>query len=155
MTRSMAILCVMLSSMAPWACSAPPRDDGPLVDADGAGSGSAVWAVDLVRTLPGRQADYLRGIEANWAGARRLARERGAILSYRALAAPPDSSRGWDVILMTEYTDSAAFADREPLFQDIFASEAFVPLETDVPSSELREFVAGEVVLREVAGSRD
>lgn len=105
-----------------------------------------VWSVDLVRTFPGQQAEYLRNIAANWSGGRKLAIARGAVLSYHALAAEPDSARGWDVLLMTEYADSTAWADREEIFQEIFASPEYVRVETR-PSSELREFASGSVTM--------
>ena len=54
--------------------------------------------------------EYLLNIEANWAGARQMATDRGIVLSYQALAAEPDSARGWDVLLMTEYADSTAWS---------------------------------------------
>ncbi len=108
---------------------------------------TSVWSVDLIRTLPGQQAEYLRNIEANWAGARRIAQDRQVVLSYRALAAPPDSARGWDVLLMTEYADSTTWADREEIFASIFASPEYVRVPTARPSSELRAFVAGGVVM--------
>ncbi len=111
------------------------------------GTTNSVWTVDLVRTLPGQQAEYLRNIEANWAGARRIARERSAVLSYRALVARPDSLRGWDVLLMTEYADSSAWSQREALFASIFSSPEYVRVPTARPSSELREFVSGGVVM--------
>ena len=110
-----------------------------------------VWSVDLIRTLPGMQDEYLRNIEANWAGARSMAKERGIILSYQALAAEPDSTRRWDIILMTEYTDSTAWAAREDEFRAIFESPEFARLQMDTPSAELREFVAGGVTMRGVA----
>ncbi len=109
--------------------------------------GNTVWTVDLVYTLPGQQAEYLRNIEANWAGARRLARQGGAVLSYRALVAPPDSLRGWDVMLMTEYADSSAWSQREAIFESIFASPEYVRVPTARPSSELREFASSGVVM--------
>jgi len=109
---------------------------------------TSVWSVDLIRTLPGQQAEYLRNIEANWAGGRRIARERGAVLSYRALVAPPDSVRGWDVLLMTEYADSSSWSQREAIFEAIFASPEYVRVPTARPSSELREFAAGGVVMK-------
>lgn len=111
-------------------------------------AGDSVWSVDLVRTLPGAQADYVRSIETNWANARRLARERGAVLSYRAFVAPPDSARGWDVLLMTEYADSAAWQAREEVFQAIFASPEFAAVEPARPSSEMRAFAAGGVTMQ-------
>lgn len=123
---------------------------GPSTAAD---TDTPVWSVDLVRTLPGAQMDYVRSIETNWAGARAIARERGAVLSYRAFVAPPDTARGWDVLLMTEYADSAAYANREETFQAIFASPEFVAVEPARPSAEMREFMSGDVVLREFVSS--
>ena len=108
----------------------------------------AVWSVDLVRTLPGAQADYLRSIETNWANARRLAQAEGAVLSYRAFVAPSDSARAWDVLLMTEYADSTAWADREATFAAIFASPEFVGVEPARPSAEMRVFADPGVTMR-------
>ena len=68
--------------------------------------------------------------------------------SYRALVAPPDSARGWDVLLMTEYADSAAWADREAIFQEIFASPEYTRVPMALPSAEVRAFAAGGVVMR-------
>lgn len=119
-----------------------PRLDGP-----------TVWAVDLVRTLPGAQGDYLATIESNWANARRIARSQGAVLSYRALATAPDSARGWDVILMTEYADSTAWARREEIFRAIFAAPEFVAVPPARPSAELRAFTAGDIRMRSVVSA--
>jgi len=115
------------------------------------GVSESVWTVDLIRTLPGRQREYLRNIESNWSGAREMAIERGAIMSYRALAAPPDSARGWDIILLTEYRDSTAWSEREEIFTAIFESPEFDRVEMELPSSELREFVASGVKMWGVA----
>jgi hypothetical protein len=112
-------------------------------------SGPSVWTVDLVRTLPGQQSAYVSSIEANWNSARSIAINRGAVLSYRALMASPDMSRGWDVMLMTEYADSTAWEDRERIFEEIFSSSEFVRTPTATPSSEMREFVDGSVVMKE------
>lgn len=135
-------LSVLLSTAACSTDSAsPPEEVGS--------GGAAVWSVDLVRTLPGAQADYIRSIENNWAGARELARERGAVTSYRAFVAPQDTARGWDVILMTEYADSTAWANREDVFQAIFSSPEFVAVESARPSAEMRAFAAGGVTMKE------
>ena len=109
---------------------------------------NTIWAVDLITTLPGQQENYIRSIETNWANARRIAQTRGSVHSYRALMAPQDSTRGWDVMLMTEYTDSTAWANREPIFQSIFESEEFVYVEPASPSAEMRTFFVGDVALR-------
>lgn len=107
----------------------------------------SVWALDLIETFPGQQENYVKSIEENWAGARALAIQRGIVLSFQAFVADQDSTRGWDVILMTEYADSSAFANREESFQEIFESDEFVRYQNPVPSSEMRQFFVGEVTL--------
>ncbi|MEQ9103173.1 MAG: hypothetical protein RIE53_00600 [Rhodothermales bacterium] len=134
------------------ACTTPEADPSTATDTATCHP-DAVWAVDLVRTLPGMQDTYLRTIEENWGGARALVQEHGHILSYRALAAAPDSIRGWDVILMTEYVDSTAFQNRESIFQAVFDSPEFVAWQAPVPSAEMRSFTAGEVTLGNVVSS--
>jgi hypothetical protein len=141
MLRIASVLALTVACLAACQQPVPPAEPVPT-------ELESVWSMDLVRTLPGAQADYVRSIETNWASARRLAREQGAVLSYRALVAPPDSARGWDVVLMTEYADSTAWADREAIFQAIFASPEFVAVEPARPSVEMRTFAAGGVTLR-------
>ncbi len=141
MIRSLLTVGLMLVGLSFMSVSAmdsptPSRLDG------------TVWSVDLVRTLPGMQAEYLASIEDNWAGARALAHDRGSVVSFRALATDPDPERGWDVILMTEYADSTTWARREEIFQEIFAAPEFVRVQPASPSSDMREFVASGVVMR-------
>lgn len=109
---------------------------------------ASVWSVDLVRTLPGAQMDYMRSIETNWANGRKVANARGAVLAYRAFVAPPDSARGWDVLLMTEYADSASYLRREAIFESIFASPEYVRVEPARPSQAMRTFSATNVPMR-------
>lgn len=113
----------------------------------------SVWSVDLVRTLPGMQAAYLESIKANWAGARAVALRDEHIVSYRAMATPPDSLSQWDVILLTEYPDSIAYEQREDTFRAIFESPEYVASPSAVPSSEMRAFFSSERPFRNVAGS--
>ncbi len=119
------------------------RNSGPRLAAPVESSSSEpIWEVDLIRTLPGAQDDYVRSIKANWTNGRRFARARGAVLSYRALVAPVDSARGWDVLLITEYADSAAYARREAIFDSIFKSPEFVRVEPPRPNDAMRVFTA-------------
>jgi hypothetical protein len=104
--RNAVSLC-MVGMVLGCAPSRPPAGSPATVAAP---SSASVWSVDLVRTRAGQQAEYLRGIQANWAGARRLAVAGGEVRTYHALAAPPDSTRGWDVMLLTEFRDSTAFS---------------------------------------------
>lgn len=109
---------------------------------------NSVWSVDLIRTLPGQQENYVRSIETNWAHARSIASQRGAVLSYQALVTPQDTIRGWDVMLITEYADSTEFTNREETFQAIFASDDYTYTEPGAPSPEMREFFITEIPMR-------
>lgn len=132
-------MCGLSLLVTGWACrqSGSPSATPPV-----SSESESLWEVDLIRTLPGAQADYIRSIKANWTNGRRLARVRGEVLSYRALVAPVDSARGWDVLLMTEYADSAAYARREDTFDAIFKSPEFVRVEPPRPNEAMRAFVA-------------
>ncbi|HEX6049881.1 MAG TPA: hypothetical protein VFZ21_11460 [Gemmatimonadaceae bacterium] len=88
-----------------------------------ASRGPSVWSVDLMTVLPGEHDRYRRFIDANWARARRTAREQGQILSYHALFRPDTAQGNWHVILLTQYPDSAAFERREEIFQPILRAQ--------------------------------
>ena len=109
--------CIALS-LAVAACAAP-RLPTPAAPRDSA----SVWSADFMRTKPGQQERYVRYVSANWARARRTALEQGKILSFRVLVAVPDSAGGWDVALLTEYPDSAAYANREAVFRPILDAQ--------------------------------
>ncbi len=98
-----------------------PAPPGVLVAPANAGARS-VWSADFVTVRPGLRADYLRFLELNWARARRTALAQGHIRSYRALVAP-DTTPGWQVILLTEYPDSASYARREEIFRPILDAQ--------------------------------
>ena len=67
------------------------------------------------------------------------------------MVAKPDLGRGWDIILMTEYADSAASANREAIFKKIFSSPDFIYTASPVPSSELRKFLVSGLEMQEFA----
>ena len=79
---------------------------------------SSVWAVDFVKTKDGRQADYLRFIEQNWAQARAFMKGKGIAKSFQVLSSSANQSADWDVLLMTEYANQAAYEKREAVFKD-------------------------------------
>ena len=89
-------------------------------------------------------------IRGNWAQARDIAIKNGDVLSFHALKVQPDSSLNWDIMLMTEYVDSAKWAAREEIFNLIFESTEYQRIQIDRPSAELREFVSGDLVLNPI-----
>ncbi|MEL6614247.1 MAG: hypothetical protein AAFQ43_00840 [Bacteroidota bacterium] len=105
-----SIACLLLLS----ACAPRPVDP----------SAEVVLAINLVRTFPGEQADYLRFIETNWAPARAEVQRRGDVVAYDVLARVPSDSE-WDVMLITEYASPEAYARREATFGALFRQPAF------------------------------
>jgi hypothetical protein len=91
-------------------------------------SATPVWSADFVATRPGEKERYVRFLEANWVRARRTARAAGHIMSYRVLAAP-DSTAGWDFVLLTEYADSGTYARREAVFQPILDAQGLTRID--------------------------
>ncbi len=130
-----------LASMALAACRpAPP----PAAVAPRDAAARRVWSADFVTVRPGLRADYLRFLELNWARARRTALTQGQIRSYRALVAP-DTTPGWQVILLTEYPDSAAYARREEIFRPILDAQGRTLIDGR-GTRELTERVVNRVV---------
>ena len=80
----------------------------------------AVWAVDFVKAKPGELANYVAYCRMNWARAREEMKAAGSVLSYRMLVDESGHSE-WDVILLTEYRDRAAFDAREQAYQTAIA----------------------------------
>ena len=94
-------------------------------DTPASSRGPSVWSVDVMTVRTGERESYRRFLDANWARARRTARDRGEIRSFHALFTPDTSSTGagTQVILLTEYPDSAAYARREEIFQPILTAQ--------------------------------
>ncbi|HYB95792.1 MAG TPA: hypothetical protein VEC39_12505, partial [Vicinamibacterales bacterium] len=80
----------------------------------------AVWAVDFVKAKPGELENYVAYCRANWALAREEMKAAGSVLSYRILVDESDHHE-WDVMLITEYRDRAAFDAREQAYQAAIA----------------------------------
>lgn len=110
-------------SATPVVAGADPSPASPASPASPTSTGPSVWSVDLMTVLPGEHDRYRRFIDANWARARRTARERGQILGYHALFRPDTAQGNWHVILLTEYPDSAAYERREEIFQPILRAQ--------------------------------
>ena len=104
------------------------------------GDDESVVAVDLMRTRPGEQADYLRFVELNWASARETAAARGAVRDFEVLARAPDGE-SWDVMLRTTYVDRAAYEDREAIFAAIFEARGPATLVDGKGPRDMAEFL--------------
>lgn len=122
------------------------------------GPAPSVWTADFIRTEPGQLDRYLRYVDANWARSRRTVLAQGGIRSFRVLVTSPTESAPWDLILLTEYPDSATHARREGIFRPVMEAqdETLIdglsgrgpdnPLKTTVASALLTTAMEGQGV---------
>lgn len=121
--RLLSLQTLAFAAVFAAAFSLTPASEGrapaPFAPADTLGP--SVWSVSYARTHPGEQAAYLDFLALNWAEARRHATREGIVRSYRVLVRPDADEAEWDVMMITEYADSTAYADREAYFSAMFA----------------------------------
>ena len=86
-----------------------------------------VWALEFIKVKPGTFGPTMVYLDDNWIRARAEAKRQGAVLTYNRVAderrvlIPADESNNndWDILLMTEYKNQAAYDGREKLFASI------------------------------------
>jgi hypothetical protein len=90
-------------------------------------SDKPVWALEFVKVKPGTFAATMSYLDDNWIRVRAEAKRQGAVLIYNRVAderrvlipAEESSNNDWDILLMTEYQNQAAYDGREKLFASI------------------------------------
>jgi hypothetical protein len=99
-------------------------------------------AMDAWRTKPGEQVRYLRFLDANWRPARAEVAALGEVLAARVVVVPDSVANelGWDVLLVTTYRDSTAWARREETFRPVLARRGLTRIDGKGPR-ELASFV--------------
>ena len=86
-----------------------------------------VWALEFVKVKPGTFGPTMVYLDDNWIRVRAEAKRQGAVLTYNRVAderrvlipAEESSNDDWDILLMTEYQNQAAYDGREKLFASI------------------------------------
>lgn len=90
-------------------------------------SNQPVWTADFVKAKPGKVDSAATAYNMNWGEAREYAKKLRFISSYRLLKVSTilnttqgNSSKPFDIILLTEYPNERAYQNREKNFQVIF-----------------------------------
>jgi len=68
-----------------------------------------VWSLTFVRTGANKSEDYLKGLANTWAASMEEAKKEGLILSYKILQGNSVNKGDYDLILMIENKNMAAF----------------------------------------------
>ena len=83
--------------------------------------GEAVWSLDFVKVKPGMFEQTMTYFDLGWLPAHEMAKEQGVIVGFRRVAEQPEGKGEWDIILITEYKNQAAYDEREKSFAPIVA----------------------------------
>ena len=113
----------------------------------------SVWNVTFVRTTEGHFDDYMENLKAGWRAVMDDAKADGLVLSYMVLSHAPRSRNDWDLMLLVEYPNWAAF-DGISDKMDAFASQHIGATEDDrqgalISRGELRT-IMGEALAQEL-----
>lgn len=107
----------------------------------------SVWDLSFIKTKDGKDLDYLKDLSKNWKAIMEEAKKEGLILSYKIISASAVNRDDWDLLLMTEFKNYAAFDGLD---------EKFYALATKVIGSEeeMDDLMVNLPEMREILGSK-
>jgi hypothetical protein len=82
-------------------------------------SDKPVWTMEILRVKSGMFGPTLGYLDDNWMRLRAEAKREGAVLSYNRIADHDSNESDWNIVLLTEFKNSAAYDAREKLFASI------------------------------------
>jgi hypothetical protein len=106
-----------------------------------------VWDVTFVQTKEGRFYDYMTDLREGWKLIYDAAKEEGLIISYKILLADRAHPADWDLMILVEYPNWAAFDGIRERF-DRISEQVFGSLEQESRASLERES------LRKILGAK-
>jgi hypothetical protein len=107
----------------------------------------SVWNVTMVKTKYGMGDDYLKGLAKTFKGTLDEAKKQNLIVSYKILVGDSSSAQDYDILLMVESKNMAAFDN---------SREKFDPIARKVEGSpdQQRETATKRLDIREILGSK-
>ena len=106
-----------------------------------------VWNITMVKTKYGLTDDYLKGLAKTFKGALDEAKKQNLIISYKILLGDTATPHDFDILLMVESKNMAAFDN---------AREKFDPIAKKIEGSvdEQRQTAIKRLDIREILGSK-
>ena len=107
----------------------------------------SVWNVTMVKTKYGMTDDYLKGIAKTFKGTLDEAKKQNLILDYKILLGDAANPQDFDILLMVESKNMAAFDD---------AREKFDPIARKIEGNpdQQRATATKRVEMREILGNK-
>lgn len=107
----------------------------------------SVWSLTFVKTLGIGGPDYVKNLAANWKKVQDEAINQGLVLSYKVLWGEAANKDDWDMLLMVEYKNYAAYDTPDETWDSIVEKVI-----GDEPQQ--KEGAAVREKIREILGSK-
>jgi hypothetical protein len=112
----------------------------------------SVWNVTMVKTKYGMSDDYLKGLAKTFKGTLDEAKKQNLIMDYKILIGDAANAQDYDILLMVESKNMAAFDNSREKFDPIARKVEGAPDQqraTATKRMEIRE-ILGSKLMREV-----
>jgi hypothetical protein len=111
-----------------------------------------VWTVTLVKTKPGMSDDYLKTLAKIYKATNDEMKKQGVIMDYKILIGDNANAQDFDIMLMVEFKNMAAFDNQrektDPIADKILGSEE-AQRQGAIKRMEIRD-IMGTKLMREV-----
>src|ERR1041385_1576278 len=138
-------LAVSAALFTAWSGICSAQSDAPYTE-------GSVWQITMVRTKPGMSDDYLKGRAKTFKGSLDEAKKQGLVMSYKILIGDAANAQDFDILLMVESKNMAAFDNAREKFDPIaqkVEGNADQQRATAVKRLDIRQ-ILGDKVMREV-----
>jgi hypothetical protein len=123
-----------------WAGLCSAQSDAPYTE-------GTVWNITMVKTKYGMTDDYLKGLAKTFKGTLDEAKKQNLIISYKILLGDTATPHDFDILLMVESKNMAAFDN---------SREKFDPISKKIEGSvdEQRQTAIKRLDIREILGNK-
>jgi hypothetical protein len=143
--KKSVILAVWAALFSAWSGLCPAQSDAPYTE-------GTVWQITMVKTKYGMSDEYLKGLAKTFKGTLDEAKKQDLILDYKILIGDAANPQDFNILLMTESKNMAAFDKAREKFDPIAQkTEGSVDQQraTAVKRLEIRE-IFGDKLMREI-----
>ena len=111
-----------------------------------------VWTISMIKTKPGMADDYLKNLAQIYKAVNDEAKKQGIIMDYKILLGNDSTPQDFDILLMQEFKNMAAFdglrEKTDPIARKLIGTED-VQRQGAVKRMEIRE-IMGNKLMREI-----
>jgi len=111
-----------------------------------------VWTISMIKTKPGMADDYLKNLAQIYKAVNDEAKKQGIIMDYKILLGNDSTPQDFDILLMQEFKNMAAFdglrEKTDPIARKLIGTQD-VQRQGAVKRMELRE-IMGNKLMREI-----